>query len=120
MGRVINYRGAAYDTSIDNLEQIADVNSVVIRWFNADLVVHIISMASARTNLAIEVCLFCRELDSDHSTPPASPFQVFHGFEPRFHCFRFPWRVLSASRSTGLPVSNRSIGAWLLETMACR
>ena len=55
MGRVIHSGGAADDTSIDNLEQIADVDSFVIRWVNADVVIHIILMAPGSTNLALEV-----------------------------------------------------------------
>jgi len=34
--------GAARDPSIRNLFQIADVDSGVIRWVNADLVTHIL------------------------------------------------------------------------------
>ena len=34
--------GAARDPSIHNLFQIADVDSGVIRWVNADLVTHVI------------------------------------------------------------------------------
>jgi len=35
--------GAAPDPKIHNLFQIADVDSSVIRWLNADLVTHIFS-----------------------------------------------------------------------------
>ena len=43
MGQVIhNCGGAARDPSIHNLFQIADVDSGVIRWVNADLVTHIL------------------------------------------------------------------------------
>jgi len=41
MGQVIHCGGAARDPKIHNLFQIADVDSGVIRWFNADLVTHI-------------------------------------------------------------------------------
>ena len=42
MGQVIHCGGAARDLSIHNLFQIADVDSGVIRWVNADLVTHIL------------------------------------------------------------------------------
>ena len=42
MGEVIHCGGAARDPSMHNLFQIADVDSGVIRWVNADLVTHII------------------------------------------------------------------------------
>ena len=42
MGEVIHCGGAARDPSIHNLFQIADVDSGVIRWVNADLVTHIL------------------------------------------------------------------------------
>ena len=42
MGHVIHCGGAARDPSIHNLFQIADVDSGVIRWVNADLVIHIV------------------------------------------------------------------------------
>ena len=42
MGQVIHCGGAACDPSIHNLFQIADVDSGVIRWVNADLVTHIV------------------------------------------------------------------------------
>ena len=42
MGQVIHCGGAARDPSIHNLFQIADVDSGVIRWVNADLVTHIL------------------------------------------------------------------------------
>ena len=45
--------GTGYDTSIDNQEQILDADSVVIRWVNADLVVHIISKAPGRNNFVL-------------------------------------------------------------------
>tara|TARA_B100000482_G_scaffold69039_1_gene48441 strand:+ start:1800 stop:1946 length:147 start_codon:yes stop_codon:yes gene_type:complete len=42
MGEVIHCGGAARDQSIHNLIQIADVDSDMIRWVNADLVTHIL------------------------------------------------------------------------------
>ena len=42
MGQVIHCGGAARDPSMHNLFQIADVDSGVIRWVNADLVTHIL------------------------------------------------------------------------------
>jgi len=42
MGQMIHCGGAARDPSINNLFQIADVDSGVIRWVNADLVNHIL------------------------------------------------------------------------------
>ena len=42
MGQVIHCGGAARDPKIHNLFQIADVDSGVIRWVNADLVTHIL------------------------------------------------------------------------------
>jgi len=42
MGEVIHCGGAARDPSMYNLFQIADVDSGVIRWVNADLVTHIL------------------------------------------------------------------------------
>ena len=42
IGQVIYCRGAARDPKIHNLFQIADVDSGVIRWVNADLVIHIL------------------------------------------------------------------------------
>tara|TARA_Y100000746_G_scaffold162563_2_gene140004 strand:+ start:78 stop:368 length:291 start_codon:yes stop_codon:yes gene_type:complete len=42
MGEVIHCGGAARDPSIYNLFQVADVDSGVIRWVNADLVTHIL------------------------------------------------------------------------------
>ena len=42
MGQVLNCGGAARDPSIYNLFQVADVDSGVIRWINADLVTHIV------------------------------------------------------------------------------
>ena len=42
MGQVINCGGADGDPKIHNLLQIADVDSGVIRWVNADLVTHIL------------------------------------------------------------------------------
>ena len=36
MGQVIHFGGAAREPKIPNLFQIADVNSGVIRWVNAD------------------------------------------------------------------------------------
>ena len=46
MGQVIHCGGAARDPKILNLIQIADVDSGVIRWVNADLVTHIIPAIS--------------------------------------------------------------------------
>ena len=40
----------------------------------------------------VGVRLFCREIDSDYSTPPAFPFQVLYSFQPRFHGIRLPGR----------------------------
>lgn len=45
MGQVIHCGGAARDPKIHNLFQIADVDSGVIRWVNADLVTHILPRA---------------------------------------------------------------------------
>ena len=42
MGQVIYCNGAARDPKIHNLFQIADVDSGVIRWVNADQVTHIL------------------------------------------------------------------------------
>ena len=42
MGHVIHCGGAARDPKVNNLFQIADVDSGVIRWVNADLVTHIL------------------------------------------------------------------------------
>ncbi|WP_115125332.1 DUF3104 domain-containing protein [Synechococcus sp. GEYO] len=42
MGQVIFCNGAARDPKIHNLFQIADGDSGVIRWVNADLVTHIL------------------------------------------------------------------------------
>ena len=42
MGQVIHCGGAARDPSIHNPLQIADVDSGVIGWVNADLVSHIL------------------------------------------------------------------------------
>ena len=42
MGTVIHCGGAARDPNIHNLFQVADVDSGVIRWINADLVTHIL------------------------------------------------------------------------------
>ena len=42
MGEVIHCGGAARAPKIRNLSQIADVDSGVIRWVNADLVTHIL------------------------------------------------------------------------------
>ena len=93
MGRVINYRGAAYDTSIDNPEQIADGDSVVIRWSNADPVVHIISMASGSTNLAIEVCLVFVLSGARQRPLNASCFPLSG----------LPWLLSLASIASGFP-----------------
>ena len=43
MAEVIHCGGAARDPSIHNLFQVADVDSAVIRWINADLVTHILA-----------------------------------------------------------------------------
>ena len=45
MGQVIHCGGAARDPKIHNLFQIADVDSGVIRWVNADLVTRILPKA---------------------------------------------------------------------------
>ena len=42
MGQVIHCGGAARDPKIHNLFQIADVDSGVIRWVNADFLTHIL------------------------------------------------------------------------------
>ena len=47
MGHVIHCGGAARDPRIHNLFQIVDVDSGVIRWINADLVTHILSLETA-------------------------------------------------------------------------
>ena len=41
MGHVLHCGGGAHDPSIHNLFQIADVDSGVVRWVNADLVTHV-------------------------------------------------------------------------------
>ena len=44
--------------------------------------------------------MFCREIDSDYSTPPAFPFRVLYSSQPRFHGFRLPdreWSIASAT-----------------------
>ena len=40
----------------------------------------------------IDVRLFCREIDSDYSRPPAFPFRVLYSSQPRDHGFRLPDR----------------------------
>ena len=45
MGQVIHCGGGARDPKVHNLFQIADVDSGVIRWVNADLVTHILPRA---------------------------------------------------------------------------
>ena len=45
IGQVIHCGGSTRDPSIHNLFQIADVDSGVIRWVNADLVTHILPKA---------------------------------------------------------------------------
>ena len=42
MGHVVHCGGAARNPGIHNLFQVADVDSGVIRWVNADLVTHIV------------------------------------------------------------------------------
>ncbi len=42
IGQVTHYNGAARDPKIHNLFQIADVDSGVMRWVNAELVTHIL------------------------------------------------------------------------------
>ena len=42
MGQVIHCGGAARNPSMHNLFQVADVDSGVVRWVNADLVAHIL------------------------------------------------------------------------------
>ena len=42
MGQLIYYDGAIRDPGIHNLFRIADVDSGVIRWVNADLVMRIL------------------------------------------------------------------------------
>ena len=42
MGQVIHCGGASRDPKVHNLFQIADVDSGVILWVNADLVTHVI------------------------------------------------------------------------------
>lgn len=42
MGKVIHCGSSARDPRIDNLFQVADVDSGVIRWINSDLVIHIL------------------------------------------------------------------------------
>ena len=42
MGEVIHCGGAVRDPNIHNLFQVADVDSGVIRWVNADLVTNIL------------------------------------------------------------------------------
>ena len=48
MGRVIHCGGGARNPKIHNLFQIADVDTGVIRWVNADLVTHILPRGLAR------------------------------------------------------------------------
>ena len=45
MGHVIHCGGAARDPKVNNLFQIADVDSGEIRWVNADLITHILPPA---------------------------------------------------------------------------
>ena len=45
MGQVIHCGGAALNPKIHNLFQIADVDTGVIRWVHADLVIHILPRA---------------------------------------------------------------------------
>jgi len=45
MGQVIHWGGDTRDQKIHNLFQIADVDSGEIRWFNSDLVTHILPRA---------------------------------------------------------------------------
>ena len=40
----------------------------------------------------IGVRLFCREIDSDYSTPPAFPFRVLYSSQPRVMASGFPTR----------------------------
>jgi len=42
MGSVLHCGGAARDPSTHNLFQVADVDTGVIKWVNADLVTHIV------------------------------------------------------------------------------
>ena len=44
MADVIFVEGGARNPKVPTLFQVADVGSGVVRWVNADLVVHIISM----------------------------------------------------------------------------
>ena len=44
MGQVIHCGGAAHAPSVHNLLQIADVDSGMIRWVNADLVTQILGL----------------------------------------------------------------------------
>ena len=46
MGQVLHCGGAGRDPSMHNFFQIADVDSGVIRWVNADLVTHILPAIS--------------------------------------------------------------------------
>ena len=39
--------------------------------------------------------LFCREIDSDYSTPPAYPFRLLYSCQPRVLGFRLPDRLLT-------------------------
>ena len=53
MGQVIFCNGAARDPKIHNLFQIADGDSGVIRWVNADLVTHILPATDKRNPLIV-------------------------------------------------------------------
>ena len=52
MGEVIHCGGAARDPKIHNLFQIADIDSGVIRWVNADLVTHILPPSDEIAHIA--------------------------------------------------------------------
>ena len=60
MGQVIHCGGAARDPKVHNLFQIADVDSGVIRWLNADLVTEILLRAPGQKtpHLAGRICFF--------------------------------------------------------------
>ena len=50
MGQVIHCGGTVHDLKIHNLFHIADMNSGVIRWVNADLVTHVLPKAPGQTS----------------------------------------------------------------------
>ncbi|EAR18410.1 MAG: DUF3104 domain-containing protein [Synechococcus sp. BS301-5m-G53] len=50
MGLVLHCNGGARDPQVFTLFQIADIDSGVVRWVNADLVTHILPAAPTSTH----------------------------------------------------------------------